>query len=173
MPLPSSPKRLTPVVFYGLALTITILDQLIKALVRAKMPLGTSIPLWPGVFELDHVQNDGIAFSMLAGQTWIITLASAAIMLGIVLSERRAKGGVERFSGIALGLALGGALGNLIDRLFRHGLVTDFLYFKAINFPIFNVADMAISIGICLLAIRSFLFSEMPHEASKLAPEES
>ena len=173
MSVPLSSKRLAPTVFYGVALTITILDQLVKALVRVKMPVGTSIPLWPGVFELEHVQNDGIAFSMLAGKTWMITLASIAIMIAIVLSERRAKGGVERFPGVALALALGGALGNLIDRLFRHGLVTDFLYFKAINFPIFNLADSAISIGICLLAIRSFFFSEFPRETTKLVPEES
>lgn len=173
MPDPTAPsKRLAPLFFYGLAILVTTLDQLVKALVRAKLPLGTSVPLWPGVFELSHVQNDGIAFSLLAGKTWVITAASMLIMLGIIVSERRAKGGMDRFSGIALGLALGGALGNLLDRLFRHGLVTDFLYAKIINFPIFNVADMAITIGIFLLAVRSFFLPEPPKPVAVAATEE-
>ncbi|MCX6366361.1 MAG: signal peptidase II [Armatimonadetes bacterium] len=153
------PKRLAPAGFYLLAGAIAIVDQVVKAIVIAKIPVHTSVPLWPGVFHLTHVQNDGIAFSMLAGKTWLITIASMVIMAGIVFSERKASGGLDRFNGIALALPLGGALGNLIDRL-RSGLVTDFLDFRAINFAIFNVADTAITIGICLLAIKSFLLTD-------------
>lgn len=159
------PKRLAPAGFYLLAGAIAVADQAVKAVVKAQIPLHSSVPLWPGVFHLTHVQNDGIAFSMLAGKTWLITTASMLIMAGIVLSERRAKGGLDRFTGVALALPLGGALGNLIDRL-RSGLVTDFLDFRAINFAIFNVADTAITIGICLLALKSFLLSESPKSAT-------
>ncbi len=158
------PKRLAPAGFYLLAGVIAVADQVVKAIVKAQIPLHTSVPLWPGVFHLTHVQNDGIAFSMLAGKTWLITIASMLIMAGIVLTERRAKGGIDRFNGVALAMPLGGALGNLIDRL-RTGLVTDFFDFRAINFAIFNVADTAISIGICLLAVRSFLLSEPKEKA--------
>ena len=153
------PKSLAPAGFYCLAGAIAVADQLSKAIVKTQIPLHSSVPLWPGVFHLTHVENDGIAFSMLAGKTWLITIASMVIMLGIVLSERRAKGRLDRFNGIALALPLGGALGNLIDRL-RAGVVTDFFDFRAINFAIFNVADTAITIGIALLAIRSFLFTD-------------
>ncbi|WP_309696200.1 signal peptidase II [Armatimonas sp.] len=168
------PKRLAPAGFYLLAGVIAVSDQVVKALVKAQIPLHTSVPLWPGVFHLTHVQNDGIAFSMLAGKTWLITIASLLIMTGIVLSERRTKGGLDRFTGVALALPLGGALGNLIDRL-RSGLVTDFLDFRAINFAIFNVADTAITTGICLLAIRSFLLSDpsAPPSPPQIATEES
>jgi signal peptidase II len=158
------PKRLAPAGFYFLAGAIALLDQLVKAIVKDKIPLHGSVPLWPGVFHFTHVQNDGIAFSMLAGKTWLITTASLVIMAGIVLSERKTKGGLDRFTGVALSLPLGGALGNLIDRL-RTGLVTDFLDFRLINFAIFNVADTAITTGICLLAIRSFLMSDAPATA--------
>lgn len=153
------PKRLAPAWFYLLAGAIAVADQAVKAVVKAQIPLHTSVPLWPGVFHLTHVQNDGIAFSMLEKQTWLIIIASVIIMAGIVFTERRTKGGLDRFSGIALALPLGGALGNLIDRV-RTGLVTDFLDLRIINFAIFNVADTAITIGICLLAVRSFLLSE-------------
>lgn len=166
------PKRLAPAWFYLLAGAIAVADQAVKAVVKAQIPLHTSVPLWPGVFHLTHVQNDGIAFSMLAGKTWLITIASMLIMAGIVVTERRARGGLDRFSGIALALPLGGALGNLIDRL-RTGLVTDFLDFRAINFAIFNVADTAITIGICLLAVRSFLLSEPTNPPAVPAGEES
>jgi signal peptidase II len=153
------PKRLAPAWFYLLAGAIAVADQAVKAVVKAQIPLHTTVPLWPGVFHLTHVQNDGIAFSMLEKKTWLIIIASVIIMSGIVYTERRAKGGLDRFSGIALALPLGGALGNLIDRV-RTGLVTDFLDLRIINFAIFNVADTAITIGICLLAVRSFLMSE-------------
>jgi signal peptidase II len=153
------PKRLAPAGFYLLAGAIAVADQVVKALVKAQIPLNTSVPLWPGIFHLTHVQNDGIAFSMLRGKILLIAIASIVIMAGIVLSERRAKGGLDRFTGISLALPLGGALGNLIDRL-RTGLVTDFLDFRVINFAVFNVADTAITIGICLLAIKSFLLND-------------
>lgn len=165
------PKRLAPAAFYLLAGAIALADQLSKVLVKAQIPLHTSLPLWPGVFHLTHVQNDGIAFSMLAGKTWLITTASLVIMAGIVLSERRTRVGLDRFTGIALALPLGGALGNLIDRL-RTGLVTDFFDFRAINFAIFNVADTAITIGICLLAIKNFLTPEPAREATEPPREE-
>ena len=163
------PKRLAPAWFYLLAGAIAVADQAVKAVVKAQIPLHTTVPLWPGVFHLTHVQNDGIAFSMLEKKTWLIIIASVIIMSGIVYTERRARGGLDRFSGIALALPLGGALGNLIDRV-RSGLVTDFLDFRAINFAIFNVADTAITIGICLLAVRSFLLSEPTATPAPAAP---
>lgn len=166
------PKRLAPAGFYLLAGVIAVSDQAVKAVVKSQIPLHTSVPLWPGVFHLTHVQNDGIAFSMLAGKTWLITIASLIIMAGIVVAERRAAGGLDRFNGIALALPLGGALGNLIDRV-RTGLVTDFFDFRAINFAIFNVADTAITTGICLLAIRSFLLSDPTSPLPAPMPEES
>jgi len=95
---------------------------------------------------------------MLEGRLTVIVLAGLLIAGAIVATERRAKGRLPRFLGIALALPLGGALGNLVDRI-RFGYVVDFLDFRLIHFPVFNVADSAITVGIGLLLLRS-LFGE-------------
>ncbi len=153
-------RVLSPAGFYGAALAVAIVDQLVKARVLAGLPEGdsASIPLWPGVFHLTHVHNRGAAFSMLEGRLTVIVLAGLLIAGAIVATERRAKGRLPRFLGIALALPLGGALGNLVDRI-RFGYVVDFLDFRLIHFPVFNVADSAITVGIGLLLLRS-LFGE-------------
>lgn len=150
------PKRLPPAAFYAIALGVALLDQAVKALVVRTLPEGNagSIPLWPGVFHLTHVHNRGAAFSILEGRLTVIVLAGILIAGAIVATERRAAGRLGLGLGIALALPLGGALGNLIDRL-RLGYVTDFLDFRAINFPVFNVADSAITVGILLLLLRT------------------
>lgn len=150
------PKRLPPAGFYGIALAIAALDQIVKAIVIRNLPVGSSgsVPLWPGVFHLTHVQNPGIAFSLLEGKLPLITAAAFVVMGVLIATERRAAGKLPLAYGIALALPLGGAIGNLIDRL-RMGYVTDFLDFRLINFPVFNIADSAITIGIVLLAWRT------------------
>ncbi len=161
------PKRLPVGAFYGVAVVFAALDQFTKALVRQKLVLEEpgSVPLWPGVFHLTHTTNRGMAFSWLWGERWL--LVAAAVIIGglIVLSERRAQktGGLERFQGLGMSLALAGAVGNLIDRA-RQGFVTDFLDFRLIHFPIFNVADSCITIGIVLLAAKMLLTKEIKEE---------
>lgn len=152
--------------FYGLALLIVILDQITKARVIATLPLGASTPLIPGVFHLSHTQNRGMAFSLLQGATLLLAGAALIVIAVIVRSAHNAGPRLPLLYGLALALPLGGALGNLIDRL-RLGYVTDFLDFRLINFPVFNVADSAITIGIVLLAWRTLMAPPAP---SPLAP---
>ena len=163
------PRRLPPTGFYGIALALAALDQLTKAMVRARLPLEEigSVRLWPGVFQLTHTQNRGMAFSLLWDQRWLLVLAAVVIGGLIVQTERRAakSGGLERLYGIGLAMALAGALGNLTDRV-RHGFVTDFLDFRLIHFPIFNVADSCITIGIGLLALH-MLTAKEPQKSPK------
>jgi signal peptidase II len=158
------PKRLPVGAFYGLAVVGAALDQLTKALVRQKLPLeeAGSVPLWPGVFHFTHTTNTGMAFSWLLGQRWLLVFAAVVIGGLIVLSERKSQktGGLERVQGVGMGLALAGAVGNLIDRA-RQGFVTDFLDFRLIHFPIFNVADSCITVGIVLLAAKMLLTKEI------------
>jgi signal peptidase II len=159
------PRRLPPVGFYGIALALAALDQLTKALVRTKLPLGQldSVPIVPGFFQLMHTRNEGMAFSYLWGQRWLLVLAAVVIGGLIVGTERRATkgGGLERLYGVGLAMALAGALGNLTDRV-RDGFVTDFLdfYYGQHHFPTFNVADSCITIGIGLLALRTLTTKE-------------
>ena len=157
------PRRLSPPGFYGIVLALAALDQLTKALVRARLPLEEigSVPLWPGIFQLTHTQNRGMAFSLLWDQRWLLVLAAVVIGGLIIATERRAtkSGGMERLYGVGLAMALAGALGNLTDRV-RNGFVTDFLDFRLIHFPIFNVADSCITLGIVLLALKTLTTKE-------------
>lgn len=154
------PERiLTANGFYLLAALIVAVDQAVKAWIRHTLPLGETIALWPGVFHLTYTQNRGMAFSLLEGAT--LLLAAAAILVSgvIILAQRRAGNRMPLLYGLALALPLGGAIGNFIDRVWFR-FVTDLFDFRLINFPVFNVADSAITIGIALLAWRTLTTKE-------------
>ena len=157
---PAAPERmLSSAGFYVVALIVIGLDQAVKAWVRAAIPLDGSWAIWPGVFQLTHTQNKGMAFSLLPGQTILLAIAAIVVALFIVFAQRRIGDKMPLLLGLSLALPLGGAIGNLIDRL-RHGYVTDLFDFRIIHFPVFNVADAAISIGIALLMWRTLTTKE-------------
>lgn len=117
-------------------------------------PMGRNgIAIIPDVFHLTYTENIGMAFSLLPGQRGFLIGAAVLVMGGIVWAQRRIGSQIPVLLATSLGLALGGALGNGIDRA-RLGYVVDLFDARIINFPIFNVADTAISIGIVLLAWR-------------------
>ncbi len=152
-------KQIGQGAFYGIALLVLLLDQAVKFLVRAKMPLGGTIGLWPGVFHLTYTENPGMAFSLLEGKTGLLIVAALFVMGVIVWVQRRHGRTLPALLGLALALPLGGAAGNLIDRIVaKH--VTDLFDFRLINFPIFNVADTAITVGVVLLALRTLTQKE-------------
>src|SRR5688500_11709728 len=91
------------------------LDQLTKSLVRAQMPVGHSIPVLPGFFNLTHVVNKGGAWSVLNGQVGLLALISIAVSVGIGVYVWR-KPAMSRWQTAALGILLGGTLGNFFDR---------------------------------------------------------
>mgnify|MGYP002517984518 CR=1 FL=1 len=126
------------------------LDQWTKYL--AAEYLTQPIPLWPGVFELQYCENRGVAFGMLQGQRWIfipLTLVVVAVLLVMLFRSEWRR---SRVFSVSAALIIAGGIGNLIDRIF-HGFVTDFLYFKLIDFPIFNVADCYVTVGAVLLFV--------------------
>lgn len=143
------------------SLAVLALDQWTKWLVELHLPELTSQPVIPGVFHLSHVRNTGVAFGMLAahgasgGMIWLILLGASALTVIAWFFWRTPAN--ERLLLVALALVLGGAVGNLLDRLVSGG-VTDFLlvYLGSYHWPDFNVADMAISIGLVLLVLDSF-----------------
>ena len=147
------PRPLSPVVFYGTALGIVVLDQIVKAWTTAALPVGGAFPVVPGIFQILHTQNRGMAFSLLDRTPFaMLLLAFAAFVVigAIVYTERRLGANLTPVFGIALALPLGGAVGNLIDRL-RQGYVTDMFDVRWIHFPVFNVADAAITFGVLML----------------------
>jgi len=136
--------------FYLICVGVIIFDRVTKYLVTSSMNLGETIPLIQDVFHFTHVRNTGAAFGILAGQRLFFILITLAVVVMLLLYASQVKD--NRLLQIAFGLQLGGAVGNLIDRL-MHGTVIDFFDFRVINFPVFNIADSAIVIGVSLFAI--------------------
>jgi signal peptidase II len=140
---------------YIIAVVVAAVDQAVKIWAMANLrPLGQDgIAVIQNVFHLTYTQNKGMAFSLLQGQRVFLICAALLVMGGIIWAQRRIGSRVPALLAYSLGLALGGALGNGIDRA-RLGFVVDLFDARIINFPIFNVADAAITIGIVLLAVR-------------------
>lgn len=141
-----------------LLLFFLVLDQATKLLVMGTMRLRESIVLIPGWFNLTYVRNTGAAWSMLAGFPWLLLgFGAAAGILVIVFFRRWSEGFPERYA--ALSLIESGIIGNSIDRLW-HGAVIDFLhvhYYEVYHYPVFNVADCAICVGVGLFILSNLL----------------
>ena len=136
-----------------LALVLIGIDQWTKVLAVKHLMGQESIVIWDGVFELHYLENRGAAFGILQGQKAVFLICTALVLAILAFYYNRMP--VEkrylpmRIVGILLGA---GAVGNLIDRMMQ-SYVVDFLYFKLIDFPIFNVADCYVTVGAILLAI--------------------
>ncbi len=136
---------------YGLfALLIAAADQLIKAYVR-EIPVGETVFEISGVVSLTHCVNTGAAFSILAGHTFLLAAFSLTLLVAVwIYAATRMNLTVP--ARIAIACMIGGGLGNLLDRLFRFG-VTDYIRLQFIDFPVFNLADIAITGSIAVLLI--------------------
>ena len=130
-----------PIVFF------LLLDQFVKYLVRTNKELGQSFPIIFGIFHLTYIENPGAAFGILANRRLLFLLLTI-IIVGVMFYlyfQLRQKKSLTAFS---LGLVISGALGNFIDRFFR-GTVTDLFDLRI--WPIFNIADICICVGLALL----------------------
>ncbi|MBI2104499.1 MAG: signal peptidase II [Candidatus Omnitrophica bacterium] len=137
-----------PWLIAGLILAV---DQLTKFVVAAAFHPGESLPLVPGALHLTYVQNTGAAFGLLKGAQVLFIVLSLAVIAWIArqfLAERP----LTATALWAYALVLGGAAGNLIDRL-RFGYVVDFIDVRV--WPVFNLGDSAITIGVALLIWRA------------------
>lgn len=132
---------------FVLPLAVVILDQFSKYIVVENMALGESIPIIEEVFHLTYILNPGAAFGMFAHNR-LFFIAIAGIVIGIIIWARREILASPWEVKVGCGLFLGGAIGNLIDRA-RQGLVIDFFDFRI--WPVFNIADIAICIGVGLI----------------------
>ena len=138
------------------AVAFVVLDQISKSVISSSMSLNQSITVIPKLFELTYILNDGAAFGMLSGKQKLLIAVTVAAMILITLYailDRKKHGKLEQ---IALGMIVGGGIGNLIGRV-SEGCVVDFFNIHII--PVFNVADIGITIG-CLLLIIAVLKSE-------------
>lgn len=128
-------------------------DQITKYLIISNFELGESREFLKGFIELTYIHNQGGAWGMLSGNTWLLLAVSAAVMV-ICVAILFKYGVKNRLLQWALSLVIFGGIGNLIDRVFREGNVIDFLHFEFWpQFPVFNVADCAIVVGAGLLIL--------------------
>lgn len=126
---------------------VIVIDQLTKYFVVTHFALGESVPVIEGVFHWTYILNPGAAFGMLEGSRWLFVVIALAVIGGIWFCRRAIhKEGPMTEWGAAL--FAGGAVGNLIDRTL-HGLVIDFFDFRI--WPVFNVADIAICVGVGMI----------------------
>jgi signal peptidase II len=145
----ATPSQLTPgrVAFIVVAVLVFIVDRVTKGLVVAYVPSGTEVRALPFVW-ITNAQNSGAAFSIAPNATAFFLVASIAVAGGLIWYVARTP--VHLVAAVFLGLVLGGTVGNGYDRLV-HGTVTDFV---ALHFwPVFNMADAAITVGVTLLLI--------------------
>ena len=126
---------------------MVFLDQFVKYVVVSKMPLGSSIPIIDDIFHLTYILNPGAAFGILENNQWFF-IGTAFIVLASLVIFRKIIASEPLFVRIGIALFAGGTLGNLIDRI-RIGMVIDFFDFRI--WPIFNIADIAICMGVGLI----------------------
>lgn len=150
-----------------IVLTVIILDQLTKWQVTSAMRLHESISIIPDLFSLTYIRNSGAAFGILAGSHagfrlvfFGLTSVLALALLGTIYVRLSPSDWIGQVSVASI---FGGAVGNLIDRI-RSGEVIDFLDFSLLghHWPAFNVADAAITVGVCFLIGHFFTHKETP-----------
>ena len=140
------------------AAVILALDQWVKYWITVNLPLGESMPLLPGFMQLRTVHNFGAAWSSFSGMRWLLVAVTSVIVLAVAYVL------VRRIVRYPLGVAacfliLSGGLGNIIDRV-RLGYVVDMFDFQFMNYPVFNVADIAVVCGAALAAVYYLWFYE-------------
>ncbi len=124
-----------------------ILDQLLKYWIRTNMTLGQSIPVISGIFHITYIENPGAAFGILSNHRILFLLLTAVIVF-IMLYLYYTLQNKKSLAACSLGLIISGAAGNFIDRFLR-GTVTDMFDFQI--WPVFNIADICICVGIAML----------------------
>lgn len=151
---------------YKITSIILMLDQFIKILVNKYLTLGSVVKIIPNFFSLIYLKNTGAAFSILEDSTLLLVVMSVIIVIILDKYIKKTKE-FSKLEEISLGLIMGGIFGNLIDRIIHHAVI-DYLSFKffGYNFPVFNLADMAITIGVVLIII-SLIMEEKEKRKTK------
>ena len=149
--------------YFLLAAVIAAVDQALKAMI-CFYPEGCVIWSVPPLFELYRTTNTGAAFSMMSSKTVVVAVISSVLMLALCVLLARSRSSSRMFC-VSLSVLLGGGIGNLIDRVIWGG-VTDYIRLLFIRFPVFNFADICITVSVAVL----FVLICFDHKVDK--PEE-
>ena len=140
------------------AVLLVALDQWTKLLAVKHLMNQKPFVIWDGVFELHYLENRGAAFGILQGQKLIFLLCTVLVLVVLGFYYNRMPEDKKYLPLRVVGVLLGaGAVGNLIDRM-AQSYVVDFLYFKLIDFPIFNVADIYVTVTFIVLVLLIFFY---------------
>ena len=142
-----------------ISLIIFIIDQFVKSVVVTSL---STLSVIPGVLSFIFAKNKGVAFSMLYGKRLFIIIVSLILLFILLyIIKKDLKDGINKLKITSYGMILGGVLGNLFDRIIR-GYVVD--YIAVFSFPIFNIADICITVGVFLLVIEILFFENKKKE---------
>lgn len=152
-------------IYYVIALIAILVDQGTKYVIASQMELNEKISVIGDFFLITSHRNRGAAFGILEDQRWFFIVVTTIVVIGLVWYINKVRTLPGKLLPVALGLVLGGAIGNFIDRVL-YGEVVDFLMFNfgSYTFPIFNIADSCIVIGVGLIILDTLL--EMKREKS-------
>ena len=132
---------------------LVVIDQLSKYYITTTMKLHDSIPVIKDVFEIHYIHNPGAAWGMLENQQLLFAIcAIVASIFGAIYYAKCLQANTMKALRICIVVILAGAIGNLIDRV-RFQYVIDFIYFKLIDFPVFNIADCYVTVGFFVMII--------------------
>lgn len=140
--------------YYLIAVFVVLLDQFTKWLIVSRMQFGESIQIIDKILYITSHRNSGAAWGILQGQMWLFYVITLIVIAAIIIYIQKATKD-KWLLGLSLGLMLGGAIGNFIDRVVRKEVV-DFIhsFIFGYNFPVFNIADSALCVGVILLMIQ-------------------
>lgn len=164
-------KILNLLVWAAASLGLVLIDQMTKLMAVARLKGQPPFVIWDGVFEFLYSENRGAAFGMLQGRQGFFFLIAAIVLLAAAYVMYRMPNWREKryhWLKICTIMITAGAVGNMVDRI-SNGYVVDFLYFKLINFPIFNVADIYVTMATgLLLVLLCFYYKEEELEIFRL-----
>lgn len=154
-------------IYYVVAILIILFDQVSKWVIVNYMELGQKITVIENFLYITSHRNRGAAWGILQGQMWFFYIITTIVVVILVVYIMKLKPHQKVF-GISLGLMLGGAIGNFIDRIFRKEVV-DFIdtWIFTYDFPIFNIADSALVIGVGLILILTLFEGKIDKEKNE------
>lgn len=151
---------------YKMMAILFLLDQWIKWIIQSQLSLGDEVKVIPHFFSLFYTKNTGGAFSIFENQSILFIVFSLVVILYLHQYIKKEKN-ILKLQGISLGMILGGVFGNLLDRIIHHGVI-DYLSFSfgKHHFPIFNFADILITMGV-IVGMIDLIIEEKKKKGSK------